>query len=60
MDDLIPVEFATCQEFQVWSMTQPFRLLLTIPDQCKKVRFQQTLNQGFCQLLLTGSWDLSD
>ena len=32
--------------------------LFTIKDQCKRVRFQQTHNQGLCQLLLTMSWDL--
>ena len=32
--------------------------LLTIKDRCKKVRFQQTHNQGLRQLLLTVFWDL--
>ena len=32
--------------------------LFKIKDQCKKVRFQQTHNQGLRQLLLTVSWDL--
>ena len=32
--------------------------LFTIKDRCKKVRFQQTHNQGLRQLLLTVSWDL--
>ena len=35
-----------------------FCCLFTIRDQCKKVRFQQTHNQGLRQLLLTLSWDL--
>ena len=33
-------------------------LLFKIKDRCKKVRFQQTHNQGLRQLLLTVSWDL--
>ena len=32
--------------------------LFKIKDQCKKVRFQQTHNQGLRQLLLTVSWEL--
>ena len=35
-----------------------FCCLFTIKDRCKTVRFQQTHNQGFRQLLLTVSWDL--
>ena len=35
-----------------------FCWLFKIKDRCKKVRFQQTHNQGLCQLLLTVSWDL--
>ena len=32
--------------------------LLTIKDRCKKLRFQQTHNQGLHKLLLNLSWDL--
>ena len=35
-----------------------FCWLFEIKDRCKKVRFQQTHNQGLRQLLLTVSWDL--
>ena len=35
-----------------------FCWLFKIRDRCKKVRFQQTHNQGLRQLLLTVSWDL--
>ena len=35
-----------------------FYWLFKIKDRCKKVRFQQTHNQGLRQLLLTVSWDL--
>ena len=35
-----------------------FCWLFTIKDRCKKVRFQQTYNQGLRQLFLTVSWDL--
>ena len=35
-----------------------FCWLFTIKDLCKKVRFQQTHNQGFRQLLFMVSWNL--
>ena len=44
---------------QVWSLTQFYSVdFLTIRDQFKQVRFQQTHNQCLRQLLLTVSWDL--
>ena len=43
---------------QVWSLTQFYSVDFTIKDRCRKVGFQQTHNQGSCQLLMKVSWDL--
>ena len=43
---------------QVWSLTQLYSIDFSQSKISVKVCFQQTHNQGFCQLLLTVSWDL--
>ena len=45
--------------YQVWSLTQFYSVDFSKSRiDVKKVRFQQTHNQGLRQLLLTVSWDL--
>ena len=45
--------------FQVWPLTQFYSVDFSKSRiGVKKVRFQQTHNQGLRQLLLTVSWDL--
>ena len=47
-----------CTGSQVLPLTQFYSVDLSQSSCCKKVRFQQTHNQGLHQLLLTVSWDL--
>ena len=47
------------KSYKVWSPTQFLYVDFSKSTiSVKKVRFQQTHNQGLCQLLLTVSWDL--
>ena len=43
---------------QIWSLTQLYSVDYSQSRQSKKVCFQQTHNQGLCQLFSTVSWDL--
>ena len=55
----VPVKGQSCSK-QVWSLPQFYSVDFSQSRiaRCKKVRFQQTHNQGLRQLLLTVSWDL--
>ena len=57
--ELVHGSRVTPVQVQVLSLTQLYSVDFTKSRiGIKKVRFQQTHNQGLCQLLLTVSWDL--